>query len=64
MASSLVLEHCGRALPWGALQIVDNYHAREHISEIAVKFFPDDQKEKNRWARKRIRKLNAGRINL
>jgi len=46
----------------GAIQIVDIYHARQHIWEIAAKLFPDDQKLKKSWARKLIRKLNAGRI--
>jgi hypothetical protein len=46
----------------GAIQIVDIYHARQHIWEIAAKLFPDDQKSKNSWARKLIWKLNAGRI--
>ena len=46
----------------GAIQIVDIYHARQHIWEIAAKLFPDDQKLKKSWVRKLIRKLNAGRI--
>jgi hypothetical protein len=46
----------------GAIQIVDIYHARQHIWEIAAKLFPDDQKSQNSCARKPIRKLNAGRI--
>jgi hypothetical protein len=46
----------------GAIQIVDIYHARQHIWGLAAKLFPDDQKQKNRWARKLIRKLNAGSI--
>jgi hypothetical protein len=46
----------------GAIQIVDLYHAREHIWELAAKLFPSDEKQRKRWARKTIKKLNAGRI--
>jgi hypothetical protein len=46
----------------GAIQIVDIWHARQHIWEIAGKLFPSDQKLRNSWAKKRIQKLNRGRI--
>ena len=46
----------------GAIQIVDLYHARQHIWDLAGKLFPDDEKERKRWARKLIQKLNAGHI--
>lgn len=46
----------------GAIQIADLYHAREHIWELAAKLFPNDAKQRKRWARKMIRKLDAGRI--
>jgi hypothetical protein len=45
----------------GAIQIVDLYHAREHIWELAAKLFPLE-KDRTRWARKMIRMLDAGRI--
>ena len=46
----------------GAIQIVDLYHARQHIWDVAAKLFPDQQKERKRWARKWVKKLDAGRI--
>jgi hypothetical protein len=45
----------------GAIQIVDLYHAREHIWELAAKLLPLEE-ERKRWARKMIRLLDAGRI--
>lgn len=46
----------------GAIQIVDLYHARQHIWDLAAKLFPDQEKERKRWARKLVKKLNAGRM--
>ena len=46
----------------GATQIVDIWHAREHIWEVAGKLFPSDDKQRKRWAKKLIQKLNAGRL--
>jgi hypothetical protein len=46
----------------GAIQIVDVWHAREHIWDLATQLFPFDEKERKRWAKKRIQKLNRGRI--
>jgi hypothetical protein len=46
----------------GAIQIVDIWHAREHLWEIAAKLFPSDEKQRKRWATKLIRKLNRGKV--
>jgi hypothetical protein len=46
----------------GAIQIVDIWHAREHLWDIAAKLFPSDEKQRKRWATKLIRKLNNGRV--
>jgi hypothetical protein len=46
----------------GALQIVDLYHARQHLWDLAERLFPADEKRRKRWAHKQIRKLDAGRI--
>ena len=46
----------------GAIQIVDLYHARQHLWDLAAKLFPDQEEERKRWARKRVKKLDAGRI--
>lgn len=46
----------------GAIQIVDLYHAREHIWELAAKLFPAQPRQRKRWAKKMVVKLNHGRI--
>jgi len=46
----------------GAIQIVDIWHAREHLWDVAAKLFPADEKLRKSWARKLIRKLNRGRV--
>ena len=33
----------------GATQIVDQYHAREHLWGVARKLFPNDEVQQNRW---------------
>jgi hypothetical protein len=48
----------------GAIQIVDIWHAREHIWEVGAKRFPSDDQERKRWTKKMIRKLNTGRVDL
>ena len=35
----------------GAVQIVDFYHAKEHLWEVARAFFPDHEQERNEWAK-------------
>ena len=46
----------------GAIEIVDLYHAREHLWELAAKLYPSDEKRRCGWARRLVDKLNAGRI--
>ena len=46
----------------GAIEIVDLYHAREHLWELASKLFPQQQKRLRGWARRMQKKLDAGRI--
>ena len=45
----------------GALQIVDVWHAREHLWDVAAKLFPSDEKQRQSWAKKLIKQLNRGR---
>jgi hypothetical protein len=45
-----------------AIQIVDLYHARQHIWELAAKLFPNDQRTRKRWAAICIGRLDAGKI--
>ena len=46
----------------GAIEIVDLYHAREHLWELAAKLFPRDDKRRRGWVRRLKKKLDAGRI--
>ena len=46
----------------GAIQIVDLYHARQHIWELAAKLFPVDERARKRWAAVCVAKLDAGNI--
>jgi len=51
----------GDHLP-GALQIVDLYHARQHLWELSGKIFPTDDGPRRRWTRQQEKKLDGGRI--
>lgn len=46
----------------GAVQIVDLYHARQHLWELAAKLFPHDDKSRQRWTARMLRMLDRGRI--
>jgi hypothetical protein len=46
----------------GAIQIVDLYHARQHIWELAAKLFPNDERRRKRWAAICVDRLDAGKI--
>jgi len=46
----------------GALQVVDIWHAREHLWDVAAKLFPSDDPQRRNWAKKLIKKLNRGRV--
>jgi len=46
----------------GATQIVDLYHARQHLWELAAKLYSADSKLRKTWACKLQRKLDAGQI--
>jgi Uncharacterised protein family (UPF0236) len=46
----------------GAIQIVDLYHARQHLWELASKLFPADESQRKRWASRLEKKLDAGKI--
>jgi len=46
----------------GAIHIVDIWHAREHLWHLARQLFPSDQKQRKRWAKKMLDRLEAGRI--
>lgn len=46
----------------GAIQIVDIWHAREHLWDVTAKLFPADEKLRKSWANKLIKKLSRGRV--
>jgi hypothetical protein len=46
----------------GATQIVDVWHGCEHLWDMATRLFPSDEKQRKRWAKKLIQKLNRGRV--
>jgi hypothetical protein len=46
----------------GAIQIVDLYHARQHVWVLAGKLFPTQERQRKRWATGLQNKLDAGKI--
>jgi hypothetical protein len=46
----------------GAIQIVDLYHARQHLWDLAAKLYPNDSPAQRRWVMVRKDKLDDGRI--
>lgn len=48
----------------GAIQIVDLYHAREHLWVLAGKLFPTQDRLRKDWAKGLQKKLDAGKIEI
>jgi hypothetical protein len=46
----------------GALQIVDLYHARQHLWEVARKLYPNDQVKQKAWMKMHQKLLDRGKI--
>ena len=46
----------------GAIQIVDLYHARQHLWELSAKLFANDEQTHKRWMACRLKQLEAGKI--
>ena len=46
----------------GAMQIVDLYHARQHLWELAAQLFPGQEKVRRRWLARCLNRLEKGRI--
>ncbi|MGH9625723.1 MAG: ISKra4 family transposase [Bryobacteraceae bacterium] len=46
----------------GALQIVDLYHARQHLWELARALHPNEEAKQKRWMKARQSKLDHGKI--
>jgi hypothetical protein len=45
-----------------AIQIVDLYHARQHLWELARKLYPNDTMQQKAWMKKHQRLLDKGKI--
>jgi hypothetical protein len=46
----------------GAIQIVDLYHAREHLWDLARKLHPNDEPRQKRWMMRQQDRLDEGKI--
>ena len=46
----------------GAIQIVDLYHARQHLWDLARKLYPHDEIRQKRWMMRQQARLDAGKI--
>jgi hypothetical protein len=46
----------------GAIQIVDLFHARQHLWELARRLYPNDEVSQNRWIQAHQRLLDQGKI--
>ncbi len=46
----------------GAIQIVDLYHARQHLWELARKLYPNQDAKQKRWTMRHQDKLDSGQI--
>ena len=46
----------------GAIQIVDLYHARQHLWELSGKLFPGDDKARKRWLAPCLEQLEKGKV--
>ncbi len=46
----------------GAIEIVDLYHARQHLWELAAQLGLDDEPSRRRWTQQRLRQLDQGQI--
>lgn len=46
----------------GAIQIVDLYHARQHLWEVARKLYPNDEAKQRAWMKMHQKLLDRGKI--
>ena len=46
----------------GAIQIVDLFHARQHLWELSAKLFPNDERGRKRWMACVLDRLDRGKI--
>jgi hypothetical protein len=48
----------------GAIQIVDLYHARQHLWDLSAKLFPNNEQARKGWMAGRLKQLEAGKIEV
>jgi len=46
----------------GAIQIVDMFHARQHLWELSAKLFPVEEKVRKRWMARCLNRLERGKV--
>jgi hypothetical protein len=46
----------------GAIQIVDLFHARQHLWELSARLFPNDEPSRKSWTLRAIDRLDRGKI--
>lgn len=46
----------------GAIEIVDRFHVKQHLSEVAKALYPTDPHRAHRWAEPQHQKLDAGQL--
>ena len=46
----------------GATEIVDRFHVKQHLSEVAKALYPTDPQRARRWAEQQHQKLDAGQL--
>ena len=46
----------------GALQIIDRYHVKEHLSDVAKAIYGPDNQQSHSWASRRHQELDDGRL--
>ena len=70
--SALTKVILGDGAPWvwnlahqhfpSAVEIVDLYHARQHLWELSAKLFPNDERQRKRWTARWLHQLEQGKI--
>jgi len=46
----------------GAIEIVDRFHVKQHLSEVAKALYPTDLRRAHQWAEQRHQQLDAGQL--
>ena len=46
----------------GAIEIVDRFHVKQHLSEVAKALYPRDARRAQRWAQQQHQKLDTGQL--